>query len=292
MKNIIQLIRMKSWVKNLLILTPLFFSMNFFHINLALLSISAMIIFSLACSCIYIINDTCDIEQDKIHPRKKHRPLASGAISIKFGISTIIIFLCIVIVASLFLSPLFGVLCLSYLILNVLYSFYLKHIAIIDITIIAVNFLIRILIGCVVINVYPSQWIVLVTFFLSLFLGFTKRKSELDILGENAIKHRKVLKEYSREALSGFKYISATITLISYIFYSINPVVIETFGSDKVIYSSFFVTIGLFRFIQLSESNNSEKEGDPTTLLMKDHFLQLILLIWVIYLGLIIYFGL
>ncbi|MFA8451424.1 MAG: decaprenyl-phosphate phosphoribosyltransferase [Bacteroidales bacterium] len=290
LQNFLKLIRIKSWVKNFIIFAPLFFSLKFSDTILLGNAFFAFLIFCLSCSIVYIINDINDREQDRLHPKKKNRPLASGVIKLKQAYFTIIIFAIIIITGFCLINKFLGMLTLAYILINIAYSYKLKKIALIDVFTIAVNFIIRILIGCIAVNVYPSHWIIMVTFFLSLFLGFSKRKSEIEVLGENAKNHRKVLSQYSKEALDAFKYISVTITLISYVFYTINPEVIANLGTDKIIYSCFFVCLGLFRYILVSEDANKGKEGDPTTLLFKDYFLQFTIIAWAIFLGLIIYF--
>ena len=154
---------------------------------------------------------------------------------------------------------------------------------------VAINFVLRVLAGCFVISVAPSNWILVVTFFLSLLLVLVKRRAELVVLGTNAAAHRKVLKYYSEGFLDKLILIAATITITAYILYSIDPKVTFLLKTNSLIYTSVFVVIGVFRFVQLSEGKEFEGEGDPTTLLFKDRFTQLILLAWLISLFLLLY---
>jgi 4-hydroxybenzoate polyprenyltransferase len=256
-------------------------------------TILAFISFSFACSFIYILNDVFDAEKDKLHPRKKDRPIPSGAISKSMALGIAIFLLLLSVGISLFfkLNLQFLFITLLYVVLNVAYTLLLKRINLIELFVVAVNFVLRVLAGCFVIDVMPSHWILVVTFFLSLMLILVKRKSELLILKENAQGHRAVLKNYSLEFLDKLIYISATITVTSYILYSIDPLVIKSLHTDKLMYTSLFVIIGVFRFIQISEGKEYDGEGDPTTILYKDRFTQIIIACWLACVYLLLYVG-
>ena len=195
----------------------------------------------------------------------------------------------IVLIVSFLLPVAFRLTLLSYFVLNLAYNFGLKNVNLIESVTLAINFVMRVLAGCYAIAVVPSHWILVITFFLALFLTLIKRKSELKILQEKAILHRKVLKNYTIDLLNKLIYICATITLTAYMLYTFDTKVMSIFGTDKLIYSTIFVVIGIFRFIQLSENNEYNDEGDPTTLLLKDIFSQIIFGLWVAYIILIIY---
>lgn len=287
--NIFHLLRLNSWLKNTFLFFPLVFSNNLLNFSLFRIALLAFITFSFASSIVYIINDLIDIQKDKFHPRKKNRPLPSGKITPK--LAYIILGILFILLFSFIqnFSVKFLWFTVSYIILNLLYTIVLKKLNLIESFIISFNFSLRIFAGCAAIGVLASEWIIVVTVSVSLFMIFIKRKSELLILKENAVMHREVLKYYNVSMLDKFIYITATITITSYMLYTINETVAKTFGTDNLIYTSIFVIIGIFRFIQLSECDIYDNEGDPTTLIIRDHYLKYILLMWILSVILIIY---
>ncbi len=291
MKALLELIRVKSWVKNGFIFLPLIFSLNLLHAVLVQQAAFAFLSFSLACSFIYVINDWVDADKDALHPRKKLRPLPAGSISKNTAL--LIAVLCLTGSISIaFIAQLpaaFGGILLVYIVLNLAYSFVLKQINIIEFFIVAVNFVFRVLAGCYVIAVNPTSWILVVSFFLALFLILIKRKSELVMLDNGAKNHRAVLAHYSQELLDKFLFIVATITITAYLLYTMDAKVQTALHTDKILYTSIFVVLGIFRFIQLSHFKAFDGEGDPTTLLFKDRFTQVNLLLWIVSLIVILY---
>jgi 4-hydroxybenzoate polyprenyltransferase len=286
-----ELMRVKSWVKNGFLFLPLVFSLNLMHENLVQRAILAFIVFSLSCSFIYIINDWADADKDALHPRKKNRPIPSGKISknqaLLIGLLSIGSAVGIFVLTQLPMA--FGGITLLYVLLNIAYSFVLKSINIIEFFIVAINFVFRVLAGCYVIQVNPTSWILVVSFFLALFLILIKRKSELVVLKDQAKNHRAVLQHYSVELLDKFIFIVATITITAYLLYTMDVKVQTALHTDKILYTSLFVVLGIFRFVQLSQSSEFEGEGDPTTLLFKDRFTQVNLLLWMISLIALLY---
>ena len=291
MKMYFELLRIKSWVKNGFLFLPLVFALKLLEQDLFISVVIAFFSFSFCSSFIYIINDVLDAKADALHPRKKNRPIPSGKISSRLAL--MIGFGCLAVsfglVFSFAISVFFSYVLLCYLFLNVAYVLVLKNIHLIELFVVAINFVLRVLAGCFVINVAPSNWILVVTFFLSLLLVLVKRRAELVVLGTNAAAHRKVLKYYSEGFLDKLILIAATITITAYILYSIDPKVTFLLKTNSLIYTSVFVVIGVFRFVQLSEGKEFEGEGDPTTLLFKDRFTQLVLLAWLISLFLLLY---
>jgi 4-hydroxybenzoate polyprenyltransferase len=165
----------------------------------------------------------------------------------------------------------------------------LKQVNLLDCFSVAISFVLRTIGGCYAINVLPSFWIIVITFTTALFLIFIKRKSEIIMLGDKAVQHRKVLVNYNITMLDQFIFITGAITLTGYIMYTINEKVLEIFGTHLLVYSSFFVFLGIFRFIQISNSNSHSNEGDPTTLILKDRFSQVNLMAYAVYVITIIY---
>jgi len=291
MKMYFELLRIKSWVKNGFLFLPLVFALKLLEQDLFLCVVIAFFSFSFCSSFIYIINDVLDAQADALHPRKKNRPIPSGKISSQLALMIGLGCLAISfgLVFSFAISVFFSYVLLCYLFLNIAYVLVLKNIHLIELFVVAINFVLRVLAGCFVINVAPSNWILVVTFFLSLLLVLVKRRAELMVLGTNAAAHRKVLKYYSEGFLDKLILIAATITITAYILYSIDPKVTFLLKTNSLIYTSIFVVIGVFRFVLLSEGKEFEGEGDPTTLLFKDRFTQLVLLAWLISLFLLLY---
>ena len=291
MKMYFELLRIKSWVKNGFLFLPLVFALKLLEQDLFLCVVIAFFSFSFCSSFIYIINDVLDAQADALHPRKKNRPIPSGKISSQLALMIGLGCLAVSfgLVFSFAISVFFSYVLLCYLFLNIAYVLVLKNIHLIELFVVAINFVLRVLAGCFVINVAPSNWILVVTFFLSLLLVLVKRRAELVVLGTNAAAHRKVLKYYSEGFLDKLILIAATITITAYILYSIDPKVTFLLKTNSLIYTSIFVVIGVFRFVQLSEGKEFDGEGDPTTLLFKDRFTQLILLAWLISLFLLLY---
>jgi len=291
MKMYFELLRIKSWVKNGFLFLPLVFALKLLEQDLFLCVVIAFFSFSFCSSFIYIINDVLDAQADALHPRKKNRPIPSGKISSQLALMIGVGCLAVSfgLVFSFAISVFFSYVLLCYLFLNIAYVLVLKNIHLIELFVVAINFVLRVLAGCFVINVAPSNWILVVTFFLSLLLVLVKRRAELMVLGTNAAAHRKVLKYYSEGFLDKLILIAATITITAYILYSIDPKVTFLLKTNSLIYTSIFVVIGVFRFVLLSEGKEFEGEGDPTTLLFKDRFTQLVLLAWLISLFLLLY---
>lgn len=291
MKMYFELLRIKSWVKNGFLFLPLVFALKLLHQELFFSVVIAFFSFSFCSSFIYIINDVLDAKADALHPRKKNRPIPAGKISSRLALMIGVGCLAASfgLAFSFAISVVFSYVLLCYLFLNIAYVLVLKNIHLIELFVVAINFVLRVLAGCFVINVAPSNWILVVTFFLSLLLVLVKRRAELVVLGTNAAAHRKVLKYYSEGFLDKLILIAATITITAYILYSIDPKVTFLLKTNSLIYTSVFVVIGVFRFVQLSEGKEFEGEGDPTTLLFKDRFTQLILLAWLISLFLLLY---
>ena len=291
MKMYFELLRIKSWVKNGFLFLPLVFALKLLDPDLFLSVVIAFFSFSFCSSFIYIINDVLDAQADALHPRKKNRPIPSGKISSRLALMIGVGCLAVSfgLVFSFAISVFFSYVLLCYLFLNIAYVLVLKNIHLIELFVVAINFVLRVLAGCFVINVAPSNWILVVTFFLSLLLVLVKRRAELVVLGTNAAAHRKVLKYYSEGFLDKLILIAATITITAYILYSIDPKVTFLLKTNSLIYTSIFVVIGVYRFVQLSEGKEFGGEGDPTTLLFKDRFTQLVLLAWLISLLFLLY---
>lgn len=288
MKNYLKLIRVKHWLKNFLVVLPLFFSINLFNTNLIYKCILAFIIFSFSSSIVYIINDLSDLEKDKLHPIKKYRPLASNKISKKTAINIIIILI-------LLLVPLIGLLYklqnnifvilmpIIYIVVNILYTKLLKNVPIIDVTIIVIGFLLRVLYGGVSIDVQVSKYLYLMIIFGSYFLGFGKRRNEII---KNGYKSRKVLSMYNKDFLDKNMYVAFSLAIVSYTLWCVDPTTIARIGNDYV-----FWTIPLLMIILQLYSLNIEgnSHGDPIEVVINDKKLLVASIIYIVVMGGIIY---
>jgi len=286
MKHVIKLFRIHQWVKNLFVFLPAFFSGRLLEASIFNNSLIAFFLFSFTASIIYVINDYSDIEKDKLHPEKKLRPLASGAISKHTALLLLIPMIAVVVIgAYLFLNMQATVVLGAYFLMNLSYTFYLKNIPIVDVTTIALGFVFRVLFGGFVATILVSKWALLLTFSLALILALGKRRGELVIMPSNT---RKALQGYTVEFLNIALTIAISITLVSYIMYSVSAEVIQNFGSDYLYITTLFVLMGLLRYLQQSLVFN--KTESPTKFLYKDHFVQVMVFLWIISFFVIIYF--
>lgn len=238
-------------------------------------------------SSVYLFNDIIDIEEDKKHPKKKLRPFASGKITRGSAISLMLGLLIVGSVISWLLSPRMLHLCLFYILLNVAYSIKLKHIPILDITIIALGFVIRIFVGGEVGNVPISMWIVIMTFLLALFLSLGKRRDDVKLFLEINHKPRKSVDGYNLRFVDSSMMIIAAVVIVAYLMYTISPEIIAKFKADKLYITSIFVLMGIMRYLQIIMVEG--KDGNPTEIFLKDTFIQVAVAGWIVSIGLLIY---
>ncbi|MCD7850878.1 MAG: UbiA prenyltransferase family protein [Parabacteroides sp.] len=243
--------------------------------------------FSCISSAIYCFNDIQDLEFDKRHPEKCNRPLASGLVAPKLGWLVFVSLTLFAGVLACIVSWKLLVILLVYFMLNLFYTLKLKQFAIIDVFIIAVGFVLRVYAGSVVTDISLSDWIVLMTFLLALFLGFAKRRDDVIIYEKTHMQSRKNTSQYNRDFLNSVLSIVTAVIVVAYIMHCMSDDVINQMGSRKVYFTSVFVILGLFRYLQQTFIN--EQTGSPTQVLYTDHFLQLILVGWILAFTLIIY---
>jgi len=281
MKHYIKLLRPHQYVKNAFILSPLFFSFKFNDTDLLLRVLAVTACFCLVASAIYILNDYLDIEEDRKHPTKKNRPLASGKVPKQHGLILMVILLGIGFGGMSFFSINALILTGLYVLNNILYSYRLKHIALLDITMISVGFVLRLFIGeAAGEGELPlSMWIILCTFLLAMFLAMAKRRDDV-LLQKEGKKVRKSITGYNLEFINGGMMIMASVTLVAYISYTISPEVNHRLGAENLYFTVFFVIIGILRYMQITFVE--QKSGSPTKVLLKDLFLQITLLGWVL----------
>ncbi|GBD88795.1 decaprenyl-phosphate phosphoribosyltransferase [bacterium BMS3Abin03] len=286
--NYLNLIRVPQWIKNLFVFVPLLFSLHLFEKDYFLNAIFAFVVFCLASSLIYVINDLIDIEADKAHPVKKNRPLPSGAISKRNAvIVAVILFAWIVLLLPDFNKE-FSRLVIAFVVLNVLYSLWFKHIVILDVFSIAAGFTLRVLGGAYAISVPVSSWLILTTLFISLFLGVMKRHSELKLSTESESgTTRKVLSQYSLNFADQMATIAAAGVIICYALYTVSDRTVSVFKTEDLIYTTPFVVYGIFRFMYLEYI--SGKGENATKIAVTDFQMIVTVLAYIVTTVLIIY---
>lgn len=278
-KKYIKLIRPYQYLKNLFVFSPLFFALKFNNVYLLEKTVLVFIIFSATASAVYIINDLKDIDEDRQHPVKKSRPLANGDITVSNAVIFMILLTILGLTGAFFLSlRLFWVI-IIYFVLNLSYSFGLKHTSIIDIFIVSVGFVLRIFAGAVTINVPVTMWIILMTFLLSLFLALAKRRDDI-IQFEEGRKTRKNIDGYNLVFVNSGMMIMAGVVIVCYIFYTISSEVQSKFHTNNLYLTVGFVILGIFRYMQITFVENNS--GDPARTLLKDKFLQITIIVWLI----------
>lgn len=288
--NLIRLARPRQWIKNFFVFAPLLFSKHFFEPSYVFKSFEAFVVFCFASSSVYIVNDIMDAESDRAHPKKKYRPIASGEVSVRQALIYLVaIFILIALLLYVQKPEVTGIVIL-YIAANLVYSFYLKSIVLIDVFLISFGFMVRVLGGAAAISVSLSSWMVLCTIFISLFLAISKRRAELSQStagGENIEKQRKVLKDYSVEFADELNTIAAAGTIISYALYTVSDRTVQMFGTGKLIYTTPFVIYGIFRYMFLIHKKNL---GDsPSTIVAKDVPIMVNVLLWFVSCIIIIY---
>ena len=248
----------------------------------------AFLSFSFVASAIYILNDYRDIEADRVHPEKCDRPMASGAIPANLGLVTMIIMATIGLGAGFVLNPWFFGVLLTYTIINIGYSFGLKHVGILDIFLIASGFLLRTVSGGIVADVAISQWLIIMIFLLAVFMAIAKRRDDLVIGKSSGILVRKSVKNYNLEFVNACMTMIAGIIIVAYLMYTISDDVVMRLG-QHLVYTSVFVIAAMMRYFQITLVENNS--GSPTRILYKDTFIKITLLGWILSFFLLIYVG-
>ena len=289
-KAYLKLIRPKQWIKNFFVMVPLFFGGELFNLKALIAGAITFFAYSFASSSIYCYNDIHDVDDDRRHPVKCNRPVASGAVSIlkAYIIMVLMIFLsmaCIVFLPENNFET--GGVILFYWLLNLAYCVKLKQYAIVDVCIVAFGFVLRLLAGGLASDILLSKWIVLMTFLITLFMSFAKRRDDVLRMEETGEAPRHNTIRYNLTFINQAITITASVTLVCYIMYTVSPEVIENFHTDYLYLTSVFVLLGLLRYIQLAVVD--KESGDPTKIILKDHFTQLVVFAWLVSFLVIIY---
>lgn len=288
MKDIIRIIRPQQWVKNMFVFIPLFFGGSLFDLSDWLASAVAFVEFSLAASAVYCLNDIVDVEADRRHPTKCLRPIAAGKVSVRHA-TVLAVVLAVLSVASSAVVPggLLPWVVVSYLAMNAAYCLSLKDYAIVDVCIVSAGFVLRVVAGGVSTDIALSRWIVMMTFLLTLFLSFAKRRDDVLIMNDTGVAPRRNTSRYNLTFINQAITITGSVMLVCYIMYTVSPEVISRFRSPNLYMTSFFVILGLLRYVQLTVVDS--RSGDPTRLVLSDRFLQLVVAGWILAFATIIY---
>jgi len=284
--EIVKLIRPHHYIKNLFVLAPIFFSGLITNEVLLNQSLIAFILFSLAASSVYILNDIMDVSEDRLHPKKKNRPIASGSVPVSIAWIILTCFVVASLVGSWYISANLTYVLILYIVMNILYSLGMKHLSIIDVTMISMGFVLRIFAGSVIIETDPSMWIILMTFLLSFFLGLSKRRDDV-LMNANGLKTRKNIDGYNLDFVNAAMVVMASVVIFSYISYTISDLTQERLGTDYLYLTVLFVIIGIFRYFQITFVE--ENSGSPTKIMINDRFSQINIALWLITYSYIIY---
>ncbi len=274
-----RIIRPKQWIKNFFVFVPLFFGGALFHADALWAGLITFIAYSLAASSIYCFNDIFDVEADRRHPVKCHRPIASGAVSVRQAYVLMFVTFALSMAISYVLHSWETTAIIAfYWILNLGYCAKLKQYAIIDVCIVAFGFVLRLLAGGVATHITLSKWIVLMTFLITLFMSFAKRRDDVVRMEKTGEAPRKNTIRYNLTFINQAITITASVTLVCYIMYTVSPEVIENFHTENLYLTSVFVLVGLLRYIQIAVVD--QQSGDPTKIILRDRITQFIVLAW------------
>jgi decaprenyl-phosphate phosphoribosyltransferase len=287
MNAVIRLLRIKDWVKNLFLFIPTFFAGNIFNFNQLALLMAGAFAFSLVASGIYVMNDFRDRHVDRLHPKKKKRPIASGEVSEKTARITMIILLVSGLALSFVINHDFSYILVTYMLLNIGYSMGLKNIAIVDLFIVASGFLLRVYAGGFIADVPVTDWLAIMILLLALFLVTAKRRDDLLIRSETGELVRKASKSYNLEFINSCLTLLSAVIIVAYIMYTISPAVTDRFKSTHLFMTTVFVIAGIMRYLQITFVE--QDSGSPTAVLYKDKFILITILGWIISFYLIIY---
>ncbi len=283
----LQSLRPHQWVKNLFVFAPLVFSKHVMEVGDTLLTLLGFGIFCIVSGAVYILNDLMDLEADRAHPLKVNRPLASGRldpfIAGAGGVSCAVLG----VAAGFALGLRFGAVTVGYLAMNVLYSWRLKSVVILDVMLVALGFVLRVYAGGVLIGVPISSWLLLCTYSLAMFIALNKRRHELVLLQEAAQNHRAVLEHYSLPLLTQAVTIMGAMALVSYSLYTTSAQTITRFGSEDLIFTLPFAVFGVLRYLFLVEKRDGG--GSPSEILVRDLPTLLAVLGWILGCLVIIY---
>ena len=286
--GVFESMRYRQWIKNLVVFAALIFAKKWMFLPLTGRAAVAFVLFCCASGAVYIINDLFDADRDRRHPVKSRRPIASRALGVVPAVTAAILLLTGSLMAGFALSPPFGAILLTYVAINLVYSFWLKEVVIIDVMVIASGFVLRAVAGALVIDVPISHWLIMCTILLSLFLALCKRRQEVESLG-NAQVHRASLQDYSLDFIDQMINVVTPSTLVAYILYAVSPEVEMKLGTAHLYLTVPFVLYGIFRYLYLVHRKGGG--GNPTQTLLTDLPLMVCVGLWTLTVNVLLYLG-
>lgn len=277
LKALIKTMRLRQWTKNGFIFFGLIFDKQLFLLEPFLRTFAGFLLFCLISSAVYLFNDVADLEADRNHPEKKYRPIASGQLPVNVATMTAILLTAVAIPLGYLLSPIFALILSLYLAINMLYSRWLKHVAILDVLIISSGFVLRVAAGVALITVERfSPWLYMLTILFSLYIGFGKRRAEMSLLSQAASAHRKVFEGYTIPLLDQYITIVSGMTIVAYSLYTFSAPNLP--DNHSMMLTIPFVVYGIFRYLQLIQTGHAA--GAPDEVALKDRGLQVTVLLW------------
>jgi len=287
MSSLVRTLRPEQWTKNLIVFAALLFGQKLLDVEAVARTVAAFAVFCVLSGVVYLVNDLFDQEADRLHPTKRFRPIASGELSPGAAVTWAFVLGSAALGAAVWLGPVFALVAAAYLLLFVLYSRWLKHIVIVDVMSIAIGFVLRTVAGAAVISVPVSDWLLVCTVLLALFLGLSKRRHELTLLADNAIGHRRILDEYNPYLLDQMIGVVTASTLMAYIIYCTSQETIERFGTRNLALTVPLPIYGILRYLYLVHRRDGG--GNPSELLITDRPLLICVALWGLVTTLVIY---
>jgi len=288
---LLRLLRPAQWSKNIFLFAGLVFGHKLMEWPAVVTALLGFLCFSLLSSVVYIVNDVHDRDEDRLHPRKRQRPIAAGKIGVGTALALALGLLAAGLAGSALLSRGFAVIGLLYLVLQTGYTFAFKHVVLLDVVSLGLGFVLRAVAGAVLVEVEISHWLVICTFTLCLFMGFSKRRCELSALlgnGQNAGQHRKTLTLYTPDLLNHFTTLTAGIAVVSFMLYATDARTVRVLHTNYLVYTLPLVVYAIFRFAYLVEHGLVD---GPTDVLVGDRPFQAALLLWCVAAVAIVYRG-
>lgn len=285
--NYVKLLRPREWIKNLFLFIPIFFAGEILNLEKILFTLIGALSFSAISSSVYIINDYFDVEDDRIHPEKCKRPLASESVGKTKSLIISLLLVCFGFILAYLLDIIFLQILAAYFMINLGYSLGLKQVPIVDILILAIGFILRIKAGAVIGKVPLSEWIIIMIFLLALFMAIGKRRDDILLKLNSGLITRKSLSGYNLEFLNILVAVTCGVIIVAYLMYTISESVTSRLGTEYLFYTGLFVIAGILRYLQIIFVTTDS--GSPTSILYRDKFIQITLLLWIASFIIIIY---
>jgi 4-hydroxybenzoate polyprenyltransferase len=286
-RNLIVSLRPSQWTKNLVVFAGLLFGQKLLSPSALVTTVAAFFVFCGLSGVVYLVNDVMDRRADRLHPKKKFRPVASGALPVPTAIGAAGVIAVVAMTGAVAIGREFATVALAYLTLLTLYSGPLKHMVILDVLTIAIGFVMRAAAGALAVDVPISHWLLVCTILLALFLALAKRRQEIVVLADTATSHRAILREYSPALLDQMIAVVTASTLMAYALYTVSPETIAKVGSDRLLFTLPFPLYGIFRYLYLVHQR--QEGGSPAELLLQDRPLLVCAALWAATVAVIIY---